>query len=114
VLVLVLVLVLVMQVEGHGGLRLNRDHGVLPAVGVVVPAVNGDRHALRAHLDALQLQVVHNEAGGQNGRRMEPRLNDQRAEGFILSLIGLHGLHGQYVLINVHDFKFIFEIINIT
>lgn len=40
-----------------------------------MPAVNGDGERLR-QLEALQLQVVHDEAGRYCGKRGNPRFND--------------------------------------
>ena len=57
-----------------GGRRFYRNHGVVGARAVVVPAVNGHGEWLR-QLDALQLQVVHDQAGRYREKRIEPRLN---------------------------------------
>ena len=43
-----------------------------------MPAVNGDREWLLRQLDALQLQVVNDQAGRQSGKRIDPRFNDER------------------------------------
>ena len=70
-------MVIVMQVECDGALSSNADNGVVCARAVVVPAVNGHRHARFNNLDALQLQIVLNQAG-RYGRY--PGLNDQRGK----------------------------------
>ena len=60
-----------------GGRRFHRNHGVVGVHAVVVPAVNGDRQRVR-QLDARQLQVVHDEAGCNCGKRIDPRFNNER------------------------------------
>ena len=71
---------IVVQIESDGALGSHADQGVVRARAVVVPAVNGDCHRMR-QLDALQLQIVRNQAGREGGKRMEPRLNDHRVKG---------------------------------
>ena len=60
--------------QTNGTRRFHRDHGVVGVHAIVVPAVNGHRERLR-QLDALQLQVVNDQAGRQSGQRIDPRFN---------------------------------------
>ena len=54
----------------------HHDDAVICARAVVVSAINGDGHAGSVdRLDAVQLQVVQNEAGRKNGN---PCFNDER------------------------------------
>lgn len=66
--------------------RVHRDHGVIGSRAVVVPAVDGNRQRWR-HFDALQLQIVQDEAGRQTGKRMDPRLNDDGCWVWLLHYI---------------------------
>ena len=55
----------------------HADHRIVGARAVVVPAVNGHRHVHFIDPNALQFQIMHNQAGRQSVR-VNPRLNDQR------------------------------------
>ena len=70
------------QIERDGALGSHADHRIAHAGAVVVPAVNGDCHRMR-QLDALQLQIVRNQAGRQGRKPLlrKPRLNDHRVKG---------------------------------
>ena len=61
--------------HGQGLRTAHRNQGVVGARAVVVPAVNDDGVHLRQP-DAVQLQVVHDEAGRYRGSN--PRFNHER------------------------------------
>ena len=88
--------------------RVHRDHGVIGSRAVVVPAVDGNRERLR-HVDALQLQIVHDEAGRQSRQRMDPRLDDDGCWAWLWMWLWLWLLHHilRDTLTNAHHFKFI-------
>lgn len=58
-----------------GPIRAHRYHGIIRVGAIIVPAVNLNRERLR-QLDALQLQIVHNQAGRQSRKRADPVLDD--------------------------------------
>ena len=69
---------------------LHQDHGVIGVRAVVVPAVNANGDIIVCRLDALQRQIVQNQAGREHAMRGHPRFNDQGLHWIGLDWIGLH------------------------